>query len=219
MSTGSDIKLGCVIVTYDHLDMLKGLVKNIFDYTTGDYQIYVVENGQKAETIEWLATQNIKAILNEKNRGTSASWNMGIREAIKDGCTHFAILSDDTSLPPGWWNACLKEFKEGSHLVSVDAGLPNIIFSGWFLVIDQEAVDAVGLFDEQFFFYFEDLDLSQRYKKSGLKYSFVDIDVPHYDSATILGIFQKNKPDFFRKVYKDSKRKFRAKYPHLKFRM
>lgn len=219
MSMGSDIKLACVIVTYDHLDMLKGLVQNIFDYTTGDYEIYVVENGQKPETIAWLMTQRIVLMLNERNMGTSASWNMGIREAIKDGCTHFAILSDDTSLPPGWWDACKVEFEGGSHLVSVDAGLPNIIFSGWFLVIDQEAVDAVGLFDEQFFFYFEDLDLSQRYEASGLKYSFAPIEVMHYDSATIRGLFEKNDPSFFASVYRDSKKKFKAKYPYLKFRM
>lgn len=219
MSMDSRVKLGCIVVTYDLLPRLKALLRNIFEYTTGAYAVYVVENGQKAETIGWLKTQPVKLILNEVNRGTSASWNMGVARAMMDGCTHFAILSDDTSLPPRWWDACLDEFRNGSHLVSVDAGLPNILFSGWFLVVDREFIDKVGLFDEQFFFYFEDLDLSQRLEQSGLKHSFVDLDIPHYGSATIIGNFEKNKPDFFRQVYKDSKRKFRAKYPHLKFRM
>jgi len=213
------MKLGIVILTYDLLVMLKVLLQNIFDYTTGDYQVYVVENGQKEETIEWLKTQNVKTILNDVNRGTAASWNAGMREAVKDGCTHFAILSDDTELPPHWWDVCKNEFEQGSHLVSVDAGLSNIIFSGWFLVVDLEVLYKVGYWDEQFFFYFEDLDYSQRIERSGLKYSMVPLKIIHHDSATIVGNFKKNNPDFFTKVYRDSKRKFKTKYPELRFRM
>lgn len=213
------MKLGIVIPTFDLLDRLKVLLGNVFDYTTGDYVVYVVENGQKAETLEWLQTQDVKVIPNRINRGTSASWNQGMKRAILDGCTHFAILSDDTELPPNWWDVCKAEFENGSHLVSVDAGLSNIIFSGWFLVVDLELVEKVGYWDEQFFFYFEDLDYSQRVEKSGLRYSMAPINVIHHDSATIRGQFEKDKPDFFRSVYKDSKGKFRAKYPHLKFRM
>ncbi len=215
-----DTKLGIIILTVDLLDMLKVVVKNIFDYTTGDYQVYVVENGQKEATIEWLKTQNVKTILHDVNKGTTVSWNAGMREAVKDGCTHFALLSDDTELPPHWWDVCKKEFENGSHLVSVDAGLPNIIFSGWFFIIDKEALDKVGYLDEQFTpFYFEDLDYSQRFQRSGLKHSMADIKVIHHGSATILGIFKKDTPDYFWKVYRANKRKFKNKYPELRFRM
>lgn len=99
-----ETKLAVIIPTVDLLDMLKVLVKNVFDYTVGDYRVYVVENGQKEKTIEWLKTQNVKSILNETNKGLSAAWNAGIREGLKDGCTHFALLSDDTELPPNWWD-------------------------------------------------------------------------------------------------------------------
>lgn len=214
------IKLGCIIPTYNRLDLLQVLVQQIFDYTSGDFRVYVVENGQQGATIAWLKTQKVTTILSDHNRGTSASWNVGMREALKDGCTHFAILSDDIELPPHWWDVCQQEFDKGSHLVSVDAGLPNIIFSGWFLVIDREALDKVGYWDEQFWpFYFEDLDYSQRFQASGLKHSFADIQVVHHDSATNIGHFKKNHPEFFWKVYRDNKRKFKTKYPHLRFRM
>jgi len=214
-----ETKLGIVVLTYDLLDRLKVLMEQIFDYTTGDYIVYVVENGQKEETIEWLKTQNIQLILNETNSGTSASWNMGMRQALGDGCTHFAIFSDDIEIPSYWWDVCKNEFENGSHLVSINDGLRHIIFSGWFLIVDKEFLEKVGYFDEQFFFYFEDLDLSQRLSQSGLKYSIIRLNIIHHDSATIVGNFKKKKPDFFRKVYRDSRRKFRVKYPHLKFRM
>lgn len=214
------MKLGCIILTYNRLDMLQVLVRQTLEYTSGDFQIYVVENGQQTATIEWLKTQPVKAILNESNLGISASWNIGIREALKDGCTHFAHLSDDIELAAGWWDACREEFEKGSHLVSVNANLRHIIFSGWFLVIDREALDKVGYWDEQFRpFYFEDLDYSERFKASGLKHSFADIEVIHHGSATIIGLFREKHSDFFWKTYRKNKRRFRAKYPHLKFRM
>ena len=214
-------KLAVIIPTFDLLDILKDLIKNIVNYTTGNYQIYVVENGQKEATIEWLKTQNnIKSILNDCNAGTSRSWNAGIKEALKDNCTHFALLSDDIQLSSGWWDACKKEFESGSHLVSVEAGLKNTIFSGWFFIIDKEALDKVGYLDEQFWpFYFEDLDYSQRFAQSGLKYSMADTKVVHLGSLTNIGHFQKKHPDFFMKVYRSNKKKFRRKYPNLKFKM
>ena len=214
------MKIACIIPTVDQLEMLKILVKNIFDYTSGDYRVYVVENGQKEATIEWLKTQNVKTILNDTNKGCSAAWNAGIKEALKDNCTHFALLSDDTELPEHWWDVCKKEFEKGSHLVSVEAGLKHIIYSGWFYIIDKEALDKVGYMDEQFFpFYFEDLDYSQRFETSGLKHSMADIKVVHKGSATILGNFKENNPKYFQEVYHRNKAKFRAKYPHLKFKM
>jgi GT2 family glycosyltransferase len=143
-----------------------------------------------------------------------------MKKALEDGCTHFAILSDDTELPKHWWDACKREFDKGSHLVSVDAGLKNILFAGWFLVVDRVFLDEVGYMDEQFFpFYFEDQDYSQRLQQSGLKYSMADIEVIHKGSATIVGNFKANDPKFFYGVYRRNKAKFRKKYPDLKFRM
>ena len=211
-------KLGIVILTYDLLEGLKVLLKNVEDYTTGDYQVYVIENGQKKETIEWLKTQNVKATFNEVNKGIPTSWNIGIKEALKDNCTHFALLSDDIELPAGWWDASRKEFENGSHLVSVEGGLEHIIFSGWFYIIDKEALDKVGYFDGEFFFAFDDLDYSQRFEQSGLKYSMADIKVLHHGTVTI-GDFQKNRPKFWRDIYRKDKQRFRKKYPHLKFKM
>lgn len=212
-------KLGIIILTYDLLDVLQALLKNVFDYTSGDYVVYVVENGQKKSTIDWLKTQDVRTILGT-NISLSNSWNTGIKESLKDGCTHFALLSDDISLEAGWWDACKKEFESGSHLVSVTPGVEHIIYAGWFYIIDREALDKVGYMDERFHpFYFEDLDYSYRFVQSGLKYSMADTKVPHLGSATILGNFQKKQLPIYVRAYRLNKVKFRHKYPHLKFKM
>ena len=222
-STKTKSKLAVIIPTFNLLDILKELIKSVVDYTNGDYQIYVIENGQKEETIKWLKSQeNIKAILNDDNGGTARSWNAGIDEGLKDGCTHFALLSDDITISDGWWDACLKEFDSGSHVVSAyDKNQhPHVVFLGWFFLIDKEALDKIGYVDEQFYpFLFEDLDYSQRLVESGLKYSKADTKVVHLGSLTIGGQFNKKSPRNYHRIYRDNKQRFREKYPYLKFRM
>jgi len=61
------------------------------------------------------------------------------------------------------------------------------------LVMRKSALDRIGLFDERFFMYFEDLDLCRRFWEAGyLVYYFVDVELVHYHqrlSAERSGIF------------------------------
>lgn len=53
------------------------------------------------------------------------------------------------------------------------------------LLARREALDAVGLFDEGFYFFFEDVDLCYRLKKSGWRlFYFPDAQITHYGSAS-----------------------------------
>ena len=52
-------------------------------------------------------------------------------------------------------------------------------------LITQQAIRKVGLLDERYFFYFEDLDYCRKVKKSGLKtYYLPDATVIHYHGAS-----------------------------------
>lgn len=52
---------------------------------------------------------------------------------------------------------------------------------GAFLVIRRDVIDAVGMFDERFFLYFEDLDLCRRCWQAGYEVHYVaDTEVVHY---------------------------------------
>lgn len=93
------------------------------------------------------------------NRGVSASWNVGIKEAGKRGADWVIFLS-----------AAVRFGKTGG-LDFVDALAnhadawaceSNLI--GWHLVaINRRTVEAIGLFDENFYpAYFEDNDYSRR---------------------------------------------------------
>ncbi|MES2617278.1 MAG: glycosyltransferase [Bacteroidota bacterium] len=55
------------------------------------------------------------------------------------------------------------------------------ILSGAFMMIKREVLDKVGLLDETFFMYGEDIDLSYRIVKAGYKnYYFADTTIIHY---------------------------------------
>jgi len=187
--------LGIIIPTYDSLDTLKVLIKNIFDYTGGEYQIYVVEDGQKQETIDYLKTQKVKAIFHQENKGVAPSWNDGLREAIKDNCDYFAFFNDDIELPPNWWDACQKEFSKmyagqtsPTHAVCLAEFVNNTIpLTGWFFILDKYCVDEVGFFDEQFVPYCaEDEDYYFRMEKKGICLCRIEnLNVFHHGSHTL----------------------------------
>lgn len=55
------------------------------------------------------------------------------------------------------------------------------ILSGAFMLMKKEALDKVGLLDEDYFMYGEDIDLSYRIQKGGYKnYYFADTSIIHY---------------------------------------
>lgn len=56
---------------------------------------------------------------------------------------------------------------QGKNPVEVEA------VSGGAMMISREVIDKIGLFDERFFMYFEDLDYCRRAKKTGLKVYFL----------------------------------------------
>lgn len=64
------------------------------------------------------------------------------------------------------------------------------------LLIRKSALDKIGLFDERFFMYFEDLDLCRRFWEAGFSvYYFAEVEMVHYhqrlsaEKSGILGIF------------------------------
>lgn len=55
------------------------------------------------------------------------------------------------------------------------------ILSGAFMLMRKTAIDKVGMLDEDFFMYGEDIDLSYRIQKGGFKnYYFADSEIIHY---------------------------------------
>ena len=85
---------------------------------------------------------------------------------------------------------------------------PIEIVSGAFMFIRKEALDNVGLLDESFFMYGEDIDLSYRVLKAGYQNYYIPTHILHYkgestkkDSLKYVNAFHKAMVIFFKKHY------------------
>ena len=68
---------------------------------------------------------------------------------------------------------------QGKNPVEVEA------VSGGAMMISREVIDKIGLFDERFFMYFEDLDYCRRAKKAGFKiYYLPTVEIIHEHGAS-----------------------------------
>ncbi|MBR0046973.1 MAG: glycosyltransferase family 2 protein [Bacteroidaceae bacterium] len=85
---------------------------------------------------------------------------------------------------------------------------PIEIVSGAFMFIRKSALDKVGLLDEAFFMYGEDIDLSYRVLKAGYKNYYLPTQILHYkgestkkDSLKYVNAFHKAMVIFFKKHF------------------
>jgi hypothetical protein len=59
------------------------------------------------------------------------------------------------------------------------------VLTGWFWMVRKEALDQVGLLDERFFMYGEDIDWSKRFHEAGWRVVFYpDAEAVHYCGAS-----------------------------------
>jgi GT2 family glycosyltransferase len=214
--------LAIIIPTYDNLPMLKILVKQIFDFTNGDFKVYIIEDGQKKETVSWLKKQKkITKIYHKENTGIATSWNEGIRKGIEDGCSYFAIFNDDIELCPDWWIKCREPF-DRVDVVSIPPGLqfqptPRVLpIAGWFFILSKNCIEKVGFFDEKIGkFLYEDTDYAIRCGMKNIRCGTVDIPIKHYGSASLNKV-KKSNSNVYDNIQSEGYRYLRKKYPYLR---
>jgi GT2 family glycosyltransferase len=70
-----------------------------------------------------------------------------------------------------WWlGRCTHlEISQGLPLLSKERPFKADYVSGAFMVVDRKVFEKIGLFDERFFLYFEDVDFCLRAKEAGFK--------------------------------------------------
>lgn len=207
-----------IIPTYDNLEMLKILVKQVID---SNVPLIVVEDGQKQETIDWLKTQSFEVIYHDINKGVATSWNDGVKKSIELGYTHFAIFNDDIEIPIDWWDKC-KEGFELADVVSIPPGLqfrptPRVIpLAGWFFILSKRCIDVVGLFDEKIGqFLYEDTDYAIRCGLKNIRSAIVDIPIKHFGSASLNKV-KKTNSKRYDAIQGDGYHYLRKKYPKLR---
>lgn len=116
--------------------------------------------------------------MNQNPQAAAASCRVEKEDGSLDWASH-------RGFPTPWASFKYYFLKDDSlyHLTNRKMDLPHEVDSivGAFFLVRKSVLDAVGLFDEKFFMYGEDLDLCFRIKKAGYKVMYVpDVKVIHY---------------------------------------
>ena len=89
------------------------------------------------------------------------------------------------------------------------------VISGAYCLLRRKALDQVGLLDEDFFMYGEDIDLSYRLLKGGWQNWFLPFDIIHYKGEST----QKSSFRYVHVFYQAMLIFFRKHYGHLSFQL
>ena len=87
------------------------------------------------------------------------------------------------------------------------------VISGAYCLLRRQALNEVGLLDEDFFMYGEDIDLSYRLLKGGWQNWFLPFDIVHYKGEST----QKSSFRYVHVFYQAMLIFFRKHYGHLSF--
>ena len=99
-----------------------------------------------------------------------------------------------------------------SHLSWDEPGRIEVV-SGAYCMLRRKALDEVGLLDEDFFMYGEDIDLSYRLLKGGWQNWYLPLDIVHYKGEST----QKSSFRYVHVFYQAMLIFFRKHYSHLSF--
>lgn len=167
--------LTIIILTYNSSQIIKQCLDS---FNNNNYQVIVVDNASSDETLQIIKANFplVKIIRNDKNIGFGRANNLAINQ-VK---TNFSlILNPDTIIKDAAIANCLKILSNHQEIalaspVILNQEPQNFIneslkqFSyihfvvGGVLFINMANMQKIGFFDEQFFMFAEDSDLSDR---------------------------------------------------------
>jgi GT2 family glycosyltransferase len=130
---------------------------------------------------------NFKTIVidnDKENRGFAGGNNLGIKQALEKGADYVLLLNNDTVVEPNF----LKELVEAGesdkkagilgpiggkinwlYTKGVHVTKNNKYISGACMLVKREVIEKIGLMDEEYFLYCEDVDWCLKARKAGYK--------------------------------------------------
>ena len=171
--------LTIVIVSFKSGDILHRCIKSI----DKKYPIIIVENSQNIKLKEELEKKysNVECILPDENLGYGAGNNLG----IKNSKTKYVLtLNPDTILYENTISKLLEQANmiedfallgpkviSGAENVSnIDSKIEEVNYiKGFAIFFNKEKFINIGYFDENYFLYFEEIDLCKKVIKSNNK--------------------------------------------------
>jgi len=200
--------ISVIVVNWNGRHLLETCLPSLMMQTYDDYQVVVVDNGSTDDSLAWLRTHypRVQIIANRENLGFAQANNQAIRATQSP---YVATLNNDATPDPEWlgalvdamessaavgeacgvsvdragiaWNRYMGEPERDDEVVSYEVFGPSACAA----LYRRAMLDAIGLFDETYFMYYEDVDLAWRAQQAGWRCLYVPkARVVHCHSAT-----------------------------------
>jgi len=209
--------ISVIIVNHNNSKLLEECLKSVYGSThKASLEVIVIDNASSDNSVSMVKAlfPEVKLIVNKENLGFIKASNQGLR--IYSG-RYALLLNDDTVVKDGAFDKML-EFMDktpkagacGPKLLNKDETIqrqgsllgkrfwrspaPKEVdfLVGACLMVRRETIDKVGILDENFFFYTDDLDWCRRIKKAGWKIYFLpEPEVVHYKGWSSTRVFNK----------------------------
>ncbi len=189
------MKVSVIIVHYNTPELIKTCLDSFYEYNKAvSFEVIVVDNASsnKFDKDEFMDNySNISFIDNEENVGFAKANNQGAKEALGE---YLFLLNSDTVINTDVLSPLVRFYESnkdigilGPRLLNQDRSVqyygsvlgrykylgkePRVVsfLSGAAMLIRKKLYLEVGGFDENYFFYNEDIDLSKTIVRKGYK--------------------------------------------------
>ncbi|MFC1477892.1 glycosyltransferase family 2 protein [Candidatus Margulisiibacteriota bacterium] len=204
-------ELSIIIVSYNNKQLLGQCLESVYQNAPlgQEPEVIVVDNNSQDGTVNSLREKfpKVRLIINPKNEGFARANNQGIKIA---GGDKILLLNNDTIILNDALNkmaAYLDAHPEigligpkllnedrtiqvqgsmlGPHFWNSPKPVETKFLRGAAIMTTREVLDKVGLLDEGFFFYNEDIDFCWRVIAAGYKAVYYpDAEIVHYGGKT-----------------------------------
>lgn len=195
------MKITLITVLYNHLhEVTIPFVKNVLEMTRDvEFELIMVDNGGDGAQAHFKKHphRNVTYIKSPKNVGYGSGMNLGYKQATGEV---IVFLNNDIEIIDHEW---------AKQLLSAVAAAPQTIFgpqlvttnnatafrgkntpylNGWFVAGTKATFDALAekgnVWDENFFLYFEDVELSARTVHRGYQLKEINLQIKHLGSKS-----------------------------------
>jgi len=188
-----------------------------------DHEIIIFDNGSSDNTTSFSSNHRIKYIRSEVNLGFSKANNLSVQQCSGE---NIMFLNNDIRVKENHssWTASLIKHAQAGYICGPTGGLltptfeyikevdkiidsPQFYMCGWNLTMSRSNYEKLNGWSEDFFAYFEDVDLSWRAKEINIPFKIESCPLHHFGRITgkklgLSDIYTKSK-EIFTNKWKD----------------
>lgn len=165
-----------VVLNYNGIELLEKYLPSVLETRYPYKEVIVIDNGSTDDSKEYVKSLGAKLISLDENYGPAYARNIALRTFKSK---YIAFLDNDVRTPPEWLDPLIETIAQDEKIAAVQSlytdwpyeDEPRLIpwFSTAAALVRREEIARLGGFDEHYFFYWEDAELSWRLYRAGYK--------------------------------------------------